>query len=156
MIHGNKAIAIAEETGRKLAKHADPTEGAREITIDEARAIVKEDPSLVYVVEIAADGKGDFAPSVWMIVDGTKYDRDNAVEAVQQLTIDNPTETYRIVASPAAFVVECLVREKGHNRDCGWTDACDGVTYASRSAAEDAAAELAATAPQCDYRIAQA
>lgn len=47
-IHGYKAIRAAVATGVQLHKYADPTEGAREITIAEACEIAKEDPSLVY------------------------------------------------------------------------------------------------------------
>lgn len=50
IIRGAKAIELAETTGVKLHKHADPTEGARDLTLEEAREIVKEDPSLVFVV----------------------------------------------------------------------------------------------------------
>jgi hypothetical protein len=48
---GYEAIEVAEQTGRMLAKYADPVEGAREgLTPDEAREIAKEDPSLVFLV----------------------------------------------------------------------------------------------------------
>lgn len=43
IVRGAKAIELAETTGAQLRKHADPTEGARDLTIE-------EDPSLVYKV----------------------------------------------------------------------------------------------------------
>lgn len=49
-LSGLDAIAAAERDGRTLSKYADPTEGHRDgLTVDEARAIAKEDPSLVYL-----------------------------------------------------------------------------------------------------------
>lgn len=50
IVRGAKAIELAESTGAQLHKHADPTEGARDLTIEEAREVAKEDPNLVYVV----------------------------------------------------------------------------------------------------------
>jgi len=48
---GRAAIAAAARLGLTLCKRADPTEGAREgLTADEAEAVAKEDPSLVYAV----------------------------------------------------------------------------------------------------------
>lgn len=47
---GNAAIDLAATDSTViLSKYADPTEGAREgISIDEAREIAREDPSLIY------------------------------------------------------------------------------------------------------------
>ena len=47
-ITGTAAIDFATRTGAQLFKHADPTDGAREITVDEARAIAREDVGLVW------------------------------------------------------------------------------------------------------------
>lgn len=62
IITGSDAIAYAEAKGITLSKHADPTEGARNgITVDEALAIVAEDPSLIYLTLTgwtAGDGSG--------------------------------------------------------------------------------------------------
>ena len=53
VIKGYEAIEHAEATGLSLNKHEDATEGAREgLTVEEARQIAKEDPSLIWV-EIA-------------------------------------------------------------------------------------------------------
>jgi len=49
IVRGTEAIELAEAAGLQLHKHADPTEGARELSLDEAREVAKEDPSLVYV-----------------------------------------------------------------------------------------------------------
>jgi hypothetical protein len=48
-ITGRTAITVADLLGVQLRKHADPTDGAREIADDEARRICGEDPALVYV-----------------------------------------------------------------------------------------------------------
>jgi hypothetical protein len=47
---GHEAIELADaDASVILSKYADPTEDAREgITVDEARQIAKEDPSLIY------------------------------------------------------------------------------------------------------------
>ena len=45
---GTDAIDFATRTGAQLHKHADPVDGAREITLDEARAIAREDVGLVW------------------------------------------------------------------------------------------------------------
>ncbi len=47
---GSAAIAYVERIGGQIHKYADPTEGARPVTLDEAREIAKEDPSLVWMV----------------------------------------------------------------------------------------------------------
>jgi hypothetical protein len=54
-ITGTDAIAFAARTGAQLYKHADPVDGAREITVDEARAIAREDVSLVWCEQSAAE-----------------------------------------------------------------------------------------------------
>lgn len=49
-ITGFAAIEYAEEHGLTLGKYTDPTEEAREgLSVDEAREIADEDPSLIYV-----------------------------------------------------------------------------------------------------------
>lgn len=51
ILTGREAIKAAEERGLALNKYADPVEEAREgLTVEEARQIAHEDPSLVYVV----------------------------------------------------------------------------------------------------------
>lgn len=57
---GHDAIAYAAEHGLTLRKHADPTEGAREgLSVEEAREIAAEDPSLVWLERPAREGEGD-------------------------------------------------------------------------------------------------
>jgi hypothetical protein len=47
---GWTAIEVAERSGLLLSKAADPTEGAREgLSVEEARAVAAEDPSLISV-----------------------------------------------------------------------------------------------------------
>ena len=48
IITGHDAIAHAARTGAPLHKHADPVDGARGITLDEAREIAREDAGLVW------------------------------------------------------------------------------------------------------------
>lgn len=51
------AIEDAISSGHSVNKHADPTEGARVgLTADEAMAVAKEDPSLIYIVYLGAQG----------------------------------------------------------------------------------------------------
>lgn len=49
IITGYDAIEYAEQHGLTLGKYADPTEEARDgLTVEEAREIAAEDPSLVW------------------------------------------------------------------------------------------------------------
>lgn len=49
-VTGTQAIEMAEARGLTLCKYTDPTEGAREgLTVAEARAVARQDPSLIYV-----------------------------------------------------------------------------------------------------------
>lgn len=53
---GHDAIEYAESHGLTLSKYNDPTEGAREgLSVDEARQVAREDPSLIYVEERGSD-----------------------------------------------------------------------------------------------------
>ena len=45
-ITGTQAIKVAAATGRALCKYADPTDGAREVTVEEAREM---DASLIWI-----------------------------------------------------------------------------------------------------------
>jgi|GEM_PF-4270353 len=45
---GAAAITLSETTGVQLRKYADPVDGAREVSLEEAREIAKADPSLIY------------------------------------------------------------------------------------------------------------
>lgn len=49
---GTEAIRLAEDNSFTLRKYADPTEGARDVSLEEARNIAKQDPSLIYAVVI--------------------------------------------------------------------------------------------------------
>lgn len=47
---GTEAIKYAEKHGLALNKYTDPTEEAREgLTVEEAQAVAKEDPSLIWI-----------------------------------------------------------------------------------------------------------
>lgn len=49
-LEGTDAIAYAEAHDMKLCKYTDPIEEAREgLTVDEARQVAAEDPSLIYL-----------------------------------------------------------------------------------------------------------
>lgn len=54
-ITGTDAIDYAEAHGLSVQKYTDPTEGARAVTVEEARAIAREDPSLLWVMPIVTD-----------------------------------------------------------------------------------------------------
>lgn len=61
---GYAAIDHADVNGCTLSKYADPTEGARDgLTVDVARDIADEDPSLIYVD--VDDGLDDDSPLVY-------------------------------------------------------------------------------------------
>lgn len=47
---GHDAIRLADDNTFTLRKYSDPTEGARTVTLDEAREIAKVDASLIYAV----------------------------------------------------------------------------------------------------------
>ena len=49
---GREAIEYARKHGLALHKYADPTEGSRaDLTIEEAEAVIAEDPGLVWIKE---------------------------------------------------------------------------------------------------------
>jgi hypothetical protein len=55
-ITGRDAVDYARESGLShVHKYADPIEGHREVTLAEAESILIEDPSLIYLSEVAAD-----------------------------------------------------------------------------------------------------
>lgn len=73
---GYAAIAFASHFGLDLNKYTDPTEGTCVVDIDTARAIAKEDPSLVWIeapafdaermtASVAAVGNDGSRPVVW-------------------------------------------------------------------------------------------
>jgi DNA-binding transcriptional regulator YiaG len=70
---GHQAITYAEATGRTLAKHADPTEDARQgLSPDEARDVAAEDPGLVYIeIEDAQelDIYEDNGGTIWLVAE---------------------------------------------------------------------------------------
>lgn len=45
---GAAAIELAESSGCSIFKHADPLDEARPVSIDEARELLRVDPSLLY------------------------------------------------------------------------------------------------------------
>lgn len=47
-ITGAAALEYAKRHGTTLYKHADPVDGAREVTLTEAEQVAKEDASLIY------------------------------------------------------------------------------------------------------------
>ena len=49
-IAGAEAIRIAERDGLTLRKYADPVDGGRVVSLDEAREIAREDAGLIYVL----------------------------------------------------------------------------------------------------------
>lgn len=62
---GLDAIAHAEAHGLRLSKYADPIEDAREgLTVEEAREVAAEDPSLIYV-HVATHVVVEHMSAVW-------------------------------------------------------------------------------------------
>lgn len=50
ILTGREAIAYATAHNLPMVhKYADPTEGARDVTLDEAEEIVREDPGLIWI-----------------------------------------------------------------------------------------------------------
>lgn len=111
---GYKAIEYAEANSLTLSKYTDPVEEAREgLTVDEARKIAREDPSLIYV-EIS-----DFTPThvITMqngerievrLVDGAAYTRAewDANEPADYERQDNGDWTFQ--GQPFAGTVKAL------------------------------------------------
>ena len=78
-ITGLDAIAHATATGEMLRKHADPVDGAREVSTDEAREIVREDAGLIYceapetrTITVAIDTacRHGGEPLIWGVAEG--------------------------------------------------------------------------------------
>jgi hypothetical protein len=49
-IHGHDAINAASAGLGQLRKYADPIDGERAVSIEEAREIAREDASLIYII----------------------------------------------------------------------------------------------------------
>lgn len=101
------AIEYAAAHGLTLRKYADPAEDAREgLTVDEAREIAAEDPSLIYV---DIDGGSD---AEWMVEDehGTAsaqgLTRNAAVSRAQQLATRTGRTWYATHPVAATVAVE--------------------------------------------------
>lgn len=54
-LNGLKAIDFAEQTGTTLHKYADAIDGAREVDVDEARRIAREDASLIWCMAVVVE-----------------------------------------------------------------------------------------------------
>lgn len=121
---GHEAIAYAVCFGLELQKAADPTEGARVVDVDEAREIVKEDPSLIsieapafdhsdMVATHAAVGNDGFRPVIWGL--GTSAEMAIA-DALHQDGFD---------ADDASFLrvepVDGTVQERVEHGDVSWS-----------------------------------
>ena len=99
-ITGLAAITYADAHGFTLCKYADPTEGARVgISVDEARAIAREDASLIWIprgVSVALVGTDGMRPVVWAVGDtlaealaeaGNQELSTREIEALEEHTI---------------------------------------------------------------------
>ena len=82
-ITGRAAIAHVEAHGGQLHKFADPTEGARVVTVAEAREIAGEDPSLIYV-DTASRELAGYAVRVGKEVVMTGDDESALIEAAME------------------------------------------------------------------------
>lgn len=50
ILSGHKAIEHVVAHGGQLRKYSDPVEGARQVSVSEAREIASEDPSLIWAI----------------------------------------------------------------------------------------------------------
>jgi len=101
IITGLDAIRYATSTpGTVLRKHADPTDGPREVSIDEARAIAREDAGLIYAdtrtITVAIDSEGRYASKelIWGIAEGDDTDAAVADAATWLAGGDAPTKRH--------------------------------------------------------------
>lgn len=74
---GHDALAHAARTGAQLHKHADPVDGARAVTLDEAREVAREDAGLVWCEAPA------IVPGCAVAFDGGEGCADGTVLAVE-------------------------------------------------------------------------
>jgi ribosomal protein L34E len=82
-ISGYAAIHQVEEYGGQLHAYADPTEGARDVTPDEAREIARQDPSLIWTAQTIIEAMEGGTPGgvysiVYYRISGRHMDRDAA------------------------------------------------------------------------------
>jgi hypothetical protein len=97
-LEGHEAIEYAEAHGLTLSKYSDPTEDARDgLTLDEARAVAREDPMLVYMESAPAPGfYGNDAETVLV-------DRDGVIWLVQSPDTDRAERLKELPAGMRAL-----------------------------------------------------
>ncbi|XXX79214.1 hypothetical protein WMF30_10610 [Sorangium sp. So ce134] len=143
---GWTAIEAAERSGLRLSKAADPTESARDdLSVEEARAVAAEDPSLVYVeapvpsvreIRAALTEAGITGLNVIIYADGAGAvvsDGDclwtcrpeRLLTAAESLVEDGTTERLR--------------RVDGEDQAALYTDLCRRAGYLARGSAADRA-----------------
>jgi hypothetical protein len=98
---GHAAIEYAESRGLLLSKHADPIEDARDrLSIDEARAVAAEDPSLIYVATDSPT-EGSYTYTIFdappSMSGGTAWPSHENVE----VEADSPEEALEVALSEA-------------------------------------------------------
>lgn len=103
-ITGLDAIRYATATGATLRKHADPVDGAREVSTDEAREIAREDAGLIYceapetrTITVAVDASERHAGQalIWGVVEGDDSDAVVADAATWLAEGETPTAKHR-------------------------------------------------------------
>jgi hypothetical protein len=99
---GREAIAYAREHGLGVQKYADPTEGAREVTPEEAGQIAREDPSLLWVEvqQYATVGSNGVELVVWGLGLSPESAEADADEHLAETTGERP-ELVTVPCSPA-------------------------------------------------------
>jgi hypothetical protein len=128
-IQGHAAIALAERHDLTLWKHRDPVDRAREeLSVEEAREIAHEDPSLVYIdldasIPAVAATRGWVQvedDDTWIICAGARYgvmltdDGDYAAAYVETGEPAGPTTAYEHRASVAEAIEDA---ERAESRD---------------------------------------
>lgn len=101
-ITGLEAIRYATATpGTVLRKHADPTDGPREVSVDEARTIAREDAGLIYAdtrtITVAIDSEERYAgvALIWGVAEGDDTDGATADAATWLAGGDAPTKRHK-------------------------------------------------------------
>jgi hypothetical protein len=99
---GREAIAYAREHGLDVQKYADPTEGARSLTPDEADQVAREDPSLLWVEvqQYATVGSNGVELVVWGLGETREAAEADADEHLAETTGERP-ELVTVPCSPA-------------------------------------------------------
>ncbi|WP_438029076.1 hypothetical protein [Sorangium sp. So ce233] len=144
---GWTAIEAAERAGLKLSKATDPTDGARDgLSVDEARAVAAEDPSLIFVeapvpsvrqIKVALEEAGITGLKIELYAD----DAGAAGAVVNDGDCLWTCRPERLLRAAESLVedgtAERLTRLDGEDQSGRYDALCRRVTYLARGSAED-------------------